>query len=108
MVESPQRSSFLGDTSPAQLIPSMLAEDASLNSSPVSAPETKRPPKVSVLIITYNHSKYIAQALESVLMQKTNFDFEINVLDDCSTDGTQDVVMRYARQYPHIIRPYLN
>ena len=43
-----------------------------------------RRPKVSVMVITYNHEKYIAQALESVLMQETDFDFEINVIEDCS------------------------
>ena len=67
-----------------------------------------RRPKVSVMVITYNHAKYIAQALESVLMQETNFDFEINVIEDCSTDGTQEIVMRYVRKYPHIVKPYFN
>jgi glycosyltransferase involved in cell wall biosynthesis len=67
-----------------------------------------RRPKVSVMVITYNHAKYIAQALESVLMQETNFDFEINVIEDCSTDGTQEVVMRYVRKYPHIVKPFFN
>ncbi len=60
------------------------------------------------MVITYNHAKYIAQALESVLMQETDFNFEINVIEDCSTDGTQDIVMRYVRQYPHIVKPYFN
>lgn len=65
-------------------------------------------PKVSVMLITYNHAKYIAQALESVLMQETNFDFEINVIEDCSTDGTQEIILRYVREHPHIVKPYLN
>ena len=67
-----------------------------------------RRPKVSVMLITYNHAKYIAQALESVLIQETDFDFEINVVEDCSTDGTQEIVMRYVRKYPHIVKPYFN
>ena len=67
-----------------------------------------RRPKVSVMLITYNHEKYIAQALESVLMQETDFDFEINVIEDCSTDGTQEIVMRYVRMHPDIVKPYFN
>src|SRR5882757_1263123 len=67
-----------------------------------------RQPKVSVMLITYNHEKYIAQALESVLMQETDFDFEINVIEDCSTDRTQEIVMRYVRQYPDIVKPFFN
>ena len=67
-----------------------------------------RRPKVSVMVITYNHEKYIAQALESVLMQETDFDFEINVIEDCSTDGTQEIIMRYVRKHPHIVKSYFN
>ncbi len=67
-----------------------------------------RRPKVSVMLITYNHEQYIAQALESVLMQKTEYDYEINVIEDCSTDKTQEVIMRYVEKYPHIVKPYFN
>jgi glycosyltransferase involved in cell wall biosynthesis len=67
-----------------------------------------RRPKVSILLITYNQEKYIIQALESVLMQETEYDYEINVIDDCSTDRTQEVVMHYAQKYPRIVRPYFN
>src|ERR1017187_10207934 len=64
-------------------------------------------PKVSVLMITYNHEKYIAQAIESVLMQKTNFPFELVIGEDCSTDGTGAIVAEYSRKYPEIIRAHL-
>jgi glycosyltransferase involved in cell wall biosynthesis len=47
-------------------------------------------PKVTVLVITYNHERYIASALAGALSQKTSFDFEILVADDCSTDKTAD------------------
>jgi glycosyltransferase involved in cell wall biosynthesis len=67
-----------------------------------------RRPKVSVMLITYNHEKYIAQALESVLMQETEYDYEINVIEDCSTDLTQEIVMKYVEKYPHIVKPYFN
>lgn len=61
-------------------------------------------PFVSVCTITYNHENYIAQAIEGVLMQKTNFPFEIVIGEDCSTDGTREIVFDYARKYPNIIR----
>jgi glycosyltransferase involved in cell wall biosynthesis len=70
------------------------------------APERK--PKVSIMLITYNHEKYIAQTLESILTQETEYDYEINVIEDCSTDGTQDIVMQYAKQYPDKVKPYFN
>jgi len=65
-------------------------------------------PKVSVMVITYNHEKFISQALESVLMQETEYTYEINVIEDCSTDKTQEIVMRYVQRYPHIVKPYFN
>src|ERR1035438_6131598 len=64
-------------------------------------------PKVGVLMITYNHEKFIAQALESVLMQKTDFPFELVIGDDCSTDGTREIVREYSQKYPEIIRAHL-
>jgi glycosyltransferase involved in cell wall biosynthesis len=69
---------------------------------------SKRRPKVSVLLITYNHGKYIAQAIESVLMQKTTFPVVINVIDDCSTDGSAEIVMDYAARYPGRVVACLN
>lgn len=57
-------------------------------------------PKVSVCIFTYNFAGYIAQALESVLKQRTSFDFEIVVGDDCSTDTTRDIVLGFKNRYP--------
>ena len=60
---------------------------------------------VSVLCITYNHEKYIAQALESIVTQKTSFALEVIVHDDASTDGTAAIVRKYAEQYPEIIVP---
>ncbi len=60
--------------------------------------------KVSVLMITYNHQKYIAQALESILMQKGNFDYEIVIGEDCSTDNTRNIVVGYHKRHPEKIR----
>ena len=59
---------------------------------------------ISVLICTYNQEKYIAQAIESVLMQKCDEAFEILVGDDCSTDDTGTVVNEYQKQYPEMVR----
>ena len=65
-------------------------------------------PLVSVRMITYNHEKFIAQAIEGVLMQKTNFPFELIIGEDCSTDRTREVVVDYANKYPEIIKPILH
>ncbi|MBQ6723187.1 MAG: glycosyltransferase [Paludibacteraceae bacterium] len=53
-------------------------------------------PLVSIVILTYNHEKYIAQAIEGVLAQKVSFDYEIILSNDCSTDGTDAVCRKYA------------
>ncbi|WP_153061586.1 glycosyltransferase family 2 protein [Metasolibacillus fluoroglycofenilyticus] len=60
--------------------------------------------KVSVILLTYNHEKYISQAIESILIQKTNFDFEILIGDDCSTDRTFEVLSEYQKEYPEKIK----
>jgi glycosyltransferase involved in cell wall biosynthesis len=64
--------------------------------------------KVSVLMITYNHEPYIAQAIESVLMQQTSFEYELVIGEDCSTDRTREIVVAYAKKCPDRIRPLLH
>lgn len=59
-------------------------------------------PTVSIICPTYNHEKFIAQALEGFVTQKTNFPFEIIVHDDASTDRTADIVKEYEAKYPHL------
>jgi glycosyltransferase involved in cell wall biosynthesis len=61
--------------------------------------------KVSILCITYNHEKFIKQALESFIMQKTNFDFEVIIGEDCSTDNTREIIKEFEKKYPNIIKP---
>lgn len=61
--------------------------------------------KVSVICNTYNHEKYIRDALESFVTQKTNFRFEVLVHDDASSDGTADIIREYEQKYPDIIKP---
>lgn len=60
---------------------------------------------VSISCITYNHSAYIRQCLDGMLMQQTTFGFEILIHDDCSTDGTENIIREYASKYPQIIKP---
>jgi glycosyltransferase involved in cell wall biosynthesis len=60
-------------------------------------------PLVSVKMITYNHAPYIARAIEGVLQQKTNFPFELVIGEDCSTDGTREIVFEYQRKHPSLI-----
>lgn len=64
--------------------------------------------KVSVVILTYNQKNFIGKAIESALAQETNFDFEILVGDDCSTDGAQEVIQNYQNQYPDKVKAILH
>lgn len=60
---------------------------------------------VSVNCITYNHEDYIADAIEGFLMQKTDFEYEILIHDDASTDGTAEIIREYEKKYPDLIKP---
>ena len=64
--------------------------------------------KVSVCITTYNHRPFIAQALDGVLSQQTDFDFEILLGEDDSSDGTRQIALDYAARYPDRIRLFLH
>jgi len=60
---------------------------------------------VSVCCITYNHSNYIRQCLESILNQKTDFQFEVLINDDASTDGTVNIIKEFKDKFPNTIKP---
>ncbi len=60
-------------------------------------------PLVTIICCTYNHEKYIRDTLEGFISQETDFDYEVVVHDDASTDGTSSIVMEYADKYPFII-----
>jgi glycosyltransferase involved in cell wall biosynthesis len=64
--------------------------------------------KLSVLVVTYNHEEYIAQAIDSVLMQETTFVYEIIVGEDDSNDNTRAIVKEYKKRHPEKIRLFLN
>lgn len=63
--------------------------------------------RVSVIVLTYNHEKYIRRAIESALMQRTDFHYEILVGDDASTDATPRILQEYAEKYPEKFRLFL-
>ena len=63
-------------------------------------------PVASVLMITYNHAPYIGAAIEGIVRQATNFSFELLIGDDCSTDGTSEIITSYVRRFPQIIRSF--
>ena len=61
--------------------------------------------QVSVCIVTYNQENYIAECLESIVTQQTNFKFEVIVGEDCSTDNTRAIIQEYVKKYPELIIP---
>jgi glycosyltransferase involved in cell wall biosynthesis len=65
-------------------------------------------PAVSVCVFTYNYQSYLSEAIESILLQKTNFEIEILICDDCSTDNTFEIALSYAEKYPEKVRAYQN
>lgn|SRR5574344_12906 len=62
---------------------------------------------LQVICLTYNHANTIKQTLDGFILQRCNFKFQIFVGDDCSSDGTSDIVREYARKYPSIIIPFI-
>ncbi len=60
--------------------------------------------KVTVILLTYNHERFIAQALESVLAQQTDFPFEVIISEDYSTDRTREIALAYHQRDPALVR----
>lgn len=61
----------------------------------------KKGPLLSVIFITYNHERYVEKALRSVLEQQTDFEFEVVIGEDCSTDNTRGVIAEVLKEYPN-------
>jgi glycosyltransferase involved in cell wall biosynthesis len=64
-------------------------------------------PKVSICVITYNHEKYIETCLTNILNQKVNFEYEIIIGEDHSTDQTAEIIKKYADLHPNLIKAYI-
>lgn len=64
--------------------------------------------EVSVVVMTFNHARFIRQALDSVLAQRGARRYEVLISEDCSTDGTREIVVDYQRRYPDRIRLLLS
>lgn len=64
--------------------------------------------KVSVCVVAYNHEKYIRECLESLIFQNVDFDYEIIVGDDASTDGTRRIIEDLSEKYPNRIVPIIH
>lgn len=79
-------------------------EDTDSDEYPNSVPDNV---EVSVRLVTYNHAGYIRDAIEGALNQETDFPFEIVIGEDDSSDGTREICIEYARQYPGKIRLFL-
>jgi glycosyltransferase involved in cell wall biosynthesis len=65
-------------------------------------------PLVSICVVCYNHAQYVEKCLESLVSQKTNFDYEIVIGDDFSPDGTTQIIRNYVDKYPDKIKAYLH
>jgi len=64
-------------------------------------------PLVSIVTIAYNVSRFLPEAIESVLSQETNFRVELVIGEDCSTDNTREIALHYQKKYPDLIRVLL-
>ncbi|MBR1813427.1 MAG: glycosyltransferase [Lachnospiraceae bacterium] len=70
----------------------------------MSEANQEKKPVVSVSLTTYQHEKYVREALEGIYSQKTDFPMEVLIHDDASPDGTQEIIREYEKQYPDITR----
>ena len=65
-------------------------------------------PKASISLLAYNHERFVAEAIESLLFQEVTFAYEIVVGEDCSLDSTREIVLNYQKKYPDKIRVFLS
>ena len=63
--------------------------------------------KVSIYCLSYNHAQFLVQTIEGIVNQKTNFNFELLIHDDASTDGSNQIILNYQKKYPNIIKPII-
>ena len=65
-------------------------------------------PKVSVCVLVYNHENYLKACLDSIIGQRCNFDFEVVVSDDASTDGSAKILETYSQRHPELFNVIYN
>lgn len=70
--------------------------------------QSKNKPKVAIFMVTYNHARYIAQAIEGIIMQQTDFPYQLFIGEDCSTDETRSICLSYKDKYSDKIHLILN
>lgn len=70
--------------------------------------QSNNKPFVAIYMITYNHESYIAQAVESIMIQQTNFEYKLFIGEDCSTDQTSEICKSLKGKYPNKIELFLN
>lgn len=63
---------------------------------------------LSIVMLTYNFKEYVSDAIKSIVEQKHNYSYELLISDDCSSDGTQDIIKQFQEKYPNIIKPVFN
>src|SRR5690606_20223531 len=68
----------------------------------------RRDVKVSVCVVAYNHEKYIRECLQSLIDQSVDFEYEIIVGDDASSDGTREIIEELSGKYPNLIIPIIH
>lgn len=78
-----------------------------IHQTQITVKHLDRPPKVSIVVITYQHVDYIRQCLDGILTQRTDYQIQILIGDDGSTDGTRELCIRYAQDHPDVITLYL-
>lgn len=94
----------LKDTQPFKNCSTTMNDDSDQTIEISSNEDLPKDPEVSVFMLTYNHEKYIAEAIEGVLRQRGKFSIELVIGEDCSTDRTGLIVRDYQKRYPGAIR----
>ncbi|MDR3260116.1 MAG: glycosyltransferase [Fusobacteriaceae bacterium] len=73
----------------------------------IESPLLVENPLVSVIILAYNHEKYIVESINSILSQNCSFEFEFIIAEDCGTDNTKEICIEYQKKYPQKIKLYI-
>jgi glycosyltransferase involved in cell wall biosynthesis len=98
--DQPERHPIMADLSVSTNAAAKAAVPKEISDPSVMAVQ----PAVSILMLAYNHGPYIADGIEGVVLQKTDFPIELIIGEDCSTDNTRDIVLEYQQRYPQLIR----